>query len=314
MIVFEGVSRSFGDVPAVDRVDLAIPAGQFCVVVGPSGSGKTTLLRLTNRLLEHDAGRILIAGEEIRRHPPERLRRRMGYAIQSVGLFPHWTVARNIAAVPRLIGWPRDRVAARVVELAGLLRLDPSLLDRFPRELSGGQQQRVGVARALAADPDVLLMDEPFGALDPVTRADLQAELARIHRLAAKTVLFVTHDMDEALRLGERIVVMRAGRIVADGTPLDLVSRPADAYLREFFGGDEVGLRRLALLTVADRMTPARPDAPPPAALPRIPAAATLRQALATMVETGSASLTAAGSAGEPVGTVSVADLVRVGP
>ena len=192
MIEFDRVSKVYGGRHAVDQLELQMGAGEFVVLIGPSGSGKSTTLRMINRLVEHDAGRIRFAGREIRDFAPEDLRRRMGYAIQSVGLFPHWTVERNIATVPRLLGWPAQKIAARVEELLHLLQLDPAqFARRYPHELSGGQQQRVGVARALAADPEVLLMDEPFGALDPVTRIVMQRELKRIHALSGKTIVLV---------------------------------------------------------------------------------------------------------------------------
>ncbi|MCC6198456.1 MAG: ATP-binding cassette domain-containing protein, partial [Burkholderiales bacterium] len=201
MITFEHVGKAFADRVAIDDVSLSIGKGEFVVVIGRSGSGKSTMLKLVNRMVEHDRGRILFAGEEIRRFKPEALRRRMGYAIQSIGLFPHWTVEQNIATVPDLLGWTHARVRDRVTELMELLDLAPEAYRRrYPHQLSGGQQQRVGVARALAADPDILLMDEPFGSLDPVTRDALQHELAGIHRASGKTILFVTHDIDEALR------------------------------------------------------------------------------------------------------------------
>ena len=236
MIRFESVSKSYNGVLVVDRLDLEIEPGEFVVLIGPSGSGKTTTLRMINRLVEHDSGRILFAGQEIRQFKPEDLRRRMGYAIQSHGLFPHRTVAQNIATVPGLLGWSGSRIRQRTDELLDLLHLPAAQFrDRYPHQLSGGQQQRVGVARALAADPDILLMDEPFGALDPVTRQALQTELVRIHRLSGKTIVLVTHDIDEALRLGARIVLLDKGKIVQQGEPASLLARPANDFCPRLF-------------------------------------------------------------------------------
>src|SRR5471030_2009395 len=200
MIQFQQVSKYSQGKPAVDNLNLNIAAGEFTVLIGTSGSGKSTLLKMINRLIEHDEGKILFAGDEIHSFKPQELRRRMGYAIQSIGLFPHWTVEQNIATVPQLLKWPRTKIRDRVTELLTLLHLDAAQFrGRYPHQLSGGQQQRVGVARALAADPEVLLMDEPFGALDPVTRTALQTEIVRIHQLSGRTVVLVTHDIDEAL-------------------------------------------------------------------------------------------------------------------
>lgn len=211
MIEFQGVSKVFAGHPAVKDLTLELREGAFSVLVGTSGSGKSTTLKMINRLLEPDRGTIRFAGEDIRLQPVLTLRRRMGYAIQSIGLFPHWTVAQNIATVPHLQRWPRARIADRIDELMALLGLEAMLRDRYPHQLSGGQQQRVGVARALAADPEVLLMDEPFGALDPVTREALQQEMLRIHRLLGRTIVLVTHDIDEALRLADHLVLMDGG-------------------------------------------------------------------------------------------------------
>ena len=217
MITFDGVSKLYGETKAVDGLSLAVQPGEMLMLIGASGSGKSTALKLANRLEDCSMGTIRLDGDDIGRMQVETLRRRMGYAIQSVGLFPHWTVARNIATVPRLLGWPRAKILDRIRELLVLVQLDPDpdrIAERFPHQLSGGQQQRVGVARALAADPDVLLMDEPFGALDPITRGVLQTELLRIHRRTGKTIMFVTHDVNEALTLGTRIALLDRGRLV----------------------------------------------------------------------------------------------------
>ena len=260
MIELQRVSRSFSGLKVIDEVCLHIAQGEFTVILGSSGSGKSTLLKMMNRMGEHHGGRILFAGREIRSFAPEDIRRRMGYAIQSVGLFPHWNVEKNIATVPRLLGWPKARIAARVDELMALLHLDPALYrSRFPHQLSGGQQQRVGVARALAANPEVLLMDEPFGALDPVTRAALQREMARIHTTLGKTIVMVTHDIDEALGLASRIVLIDQGRIVQHATPLQMLSAPASGVVRDFFGRSDTGLQLLGLRRVADHVRPVAP-------------------------------------------------------
>ena len=212
MIRLEQVSKSFGATVAVDALDLDVPAGEICVLVGPSGCGKTTTLRMINRLIEPTSGRIFLDGEDVTHVDPVGLRRRIGYVIQQVGLFPHQTVAENVATVPRLLGWDRPRIGTRVDELLELVGLDPRAFgSRYPSELSGGQRQRVGVARALGADPPVLLMDEPFGAIDPITRDRLQGEFLRLQQELHKTVVFVTHDIVEAVRLGDRIALLATG-------------------------------------------------------------------------------------------------------
>jgi osmoprotectant transport system ATP-binding protein len=214
-----------------------VPDGAFCVLLGPSGCGKSTTLRMINRLVPFDSGMIRIAGDDVRTVPPEVLRRRIGYAIQSIGLFPHWTVEDNIATVPRLLNWPRHSIRDRVTELLELLRLDPeSYRRKYPHQLSGGEQQRIGVARALAADPELLLMDEPFGAVDPITRDALQSEIARIHAATKKTIVFVTHDIEEALRLATVIAILERGRLAQWGAPIDIVERPASQFVRDFVG------------------------------------------------------------------------------
>lgn len=252
MIEFSHVNKAFGEQKAVSDLNLHVKEGSFSVLIGTSGSGKSTTLKMINRLVEHDSGRIRFAGEEIRSLPVLELRRRMGYAIQSIGLFPHWTVAQNIATVPHLLKWPRRKIDERVEELITLLGLEVGLRERYPHQLSGGQQQRVGVARALAADPQVLLMDEPFGALDPVTRGALQQEMTRIHRLLGRTIVLVTHDIDEALRLAEHLVLMDGGEVVQQGTPLVMLTAPANDFVQQFFGRSELGVRLLSLRTVAD--------------------------------------------------------------
>jgi osmoprotectant transport system ATP-binding protein len=241
------------DQAAVDDLTMTIPAGEIVVLLGPSGCGKTTTMRLMNRLIEPTSGRILIGGEDVLRRDANDLRRHIGYVIQNAGLFPHMTVGTNIAQVPQMLGWSRQRTAARVDELLDLVGLDPAeFRDRFPRRLSGGQQQRVGVARALAADPPALLMDEPFGALDPITREKLQDELLRLQDELGKTIVFVTHDVDEALKIGDRIAIMRTGaKIVQYAPPQEILVNPADDYVEEFLGGGSA-MRLLKLSKVAD--------------------------------------------------------------
>lgn len=253
MIEFEHVRTSYGTQVVIDDLSLRIEAGEFFVLVGPSGSGKSTLLRTVNRLERVDAGRVRVDGKDVAMVDAETLRRGIGYAIQSVGLFPHRTVGENIATVPRLLGWSDADIRARVGELIDLLHLDePGMVDRYPDTLSGGQQQRVGVARALAARPPVVLMDEPFGALDPLTRESLQRSLKAIQRDSGTTLLFVTHDMDEAFGLGDRIGLMLEGRLAQVGTPLQLIREPADDRVRTFVGGARVRLRELAVRSVRE--------------------------------------------------------------
>jgi osmoprotectant transport system ATP-binding protein len=238
---------------------------------------------------------------------PEALRRRIGYAIQSTGLFPHWRIEDNIATVPRLLGWPPDRVRDRVAELLTLLRLDPETYRRkYPHQLSGGEQQRVGVARALAADPDILLMDEPFAAVDPITRDALQGELARIHEATGKTIVFVTHDIEEALRLATVIAIMERGRLAQVGTPLDIIENPASDFVREFVGVQGIGLKLLSVRKVADRVR--RGEAADGAA---IGADATLADALAAMIARRTDRLPVADDSGAAIGAITLADLVR---
>jgi osmoprotectant transport system ATP-binding protein len=307
MITFEHVSKSFGGAVAIDDLSLTIAEGEFVVVIGPSGSGKSTTLKMVNRLVEHDSGRILFAGEEIRRFEPETLRRRMGYAIQSIGLFPHWTVEQNIATVPDLLGWPRSRIHGRVTELMELLHLAPETYSRrYPHQLSGGQQQRVGVARALAGDPAVLLMDEPFGSLDPVTRDTLQQEIARIHKASGKTILFVTHDIDEALRLATRIVLLDRGRIVQAGTAREILSHPANDFVADFIGRSDIGIKLLGLDTVAAFVRHGETAAGEPVAI-----SATLREAVSTLIARRVDRLPVVDGEGRPVGAIALADLAK---
>ncbi|MFE9019179.1 betaine/proline/choline family ABC transporter ATP-binding protein [Streptomyces sp. NPDC007808] len=254
-IELENLTKRYpgGPQPAVDDVSMEIKAGEVVVFVGPSGCGKSTTLKMINRLIEPSAGRIRIGGEDVTEIDPVKLRRKVGYAIQSAGLFPHMTVAQNIALVPRMVGWPKARISARTEELLDLVGLDPGEFHgRYPRQLSGGQQQRVGVARALAADPPVLLMDEPFGAVDPITREHLQDELIRLQHELHKTIVFVTHDFDEAIKLGDRIAVLRERSHIAQfDTPEAILTNPADEFVSGFVGAG-AALKRLNLTRVRD--------------------------------------------------------------
>ncbi len=295
------------DAPAVDGVSLDVAGGEFVVLLGPSGCGKSTLLRTINRLVVPDAGTVAVDGKDVRDTPPEALRRGIGYAIQAVGLFPHMTVAKNVGLVPELLGWDRRRIDARIDELLALVQLEPARYRaRLPRELSGGEQQRVGVARALAAEPRVLLMDEPFGAVDALVRAALQAETLRIHAALGTTILFVTHDVDEALRLAGRIVVMKAGKIVQADTPLRVLARPASSYVEELLDAKDA-VRRLQLIRVRDAMLP--PDGAP--AQGRIDGERSLRDALSLFLEGADRLAVTDGGDGRVAGTLAFSDVRR---
>ena len=305
MIELQHVGKSYGDKTIIADLSFTVERGAFCAVIGPSGSGKSTSLRLINRLIDLTSGTIRVGGEDIMSLPPEQLRRRIGYAIQSVGLFPHWTIEDNIATVPRLLKWSEAKVKQRVEELFALLQLDPATTrHKYPHQLSGGQQQRIGVARALAADPDILLMDEPFGALDPLTRQSLRTELARIHKATGKTILLVTHDIDEALELGDVIAILRDGKLVQFGTPADILAKPADDFVRNFMGGASLGLKLLSLGHVRDHL---RPDA---AAGTAIATDAPLTEALSQMILRRTDRLPVADASGKPAGSIVLSDLV----
>ncbi len=305
MIDFINIGKSYAGVRAIDGLNLRIERGEFVVVIGPSGSGKTTLLKMINRMEDHDAGKILLGGEEIYKFKVRELRLRMGYAIQSVGLFPHWTVERNIATVPHMLGWSSSKTQQRVTELLELFQLEPALYrSRYPHQLSGGQQQRVGVARALAADPDVLLMDEPFGALDPATRAALQLEMKRVHLVSGKTIVLVTHDMDEALLLATKIVLLDQGRIVQVGTPLDVLANPANDFVMDFVGRSDFGIKLLSLQLAQDI---ARSQ--PPCTGPSVPAHTTLRELVSFLTMHQVSAVNLSGPSGQHAGVVHAADI-----
>ncbi len=311
-IVFDRVTKRYAgrDAAAVQELSLTIPAGEICVLVGPSGAGKTTAMKMVNRLIEFDEGDIRIDGKSVREYDATKLRRSIGYVIQQIGLFPHFTVAENIATVPRLLGWPRVQIRERTTALLQLVGLEPEYGDRYPAQLSGGQRQRVGLARALAADPPLMLMDEPFGALDPITRDRLQVEFLRLHEDVRKTVIFVTHDIDEAIKLGERIAILREGGVLAQyDTPDRILAHPADDFVARFVGADR-GLKRLALRRLEEIELEPLSDAPPDGL--RAPATMTLRDALSLMMSEGADPLVVVDSADVPVGLISVARVGRL--
>jgi osmoprotectant transport system ATP-binding protein len=252
VITFESVSKRFPDgTTAVDDLDLEIREGEVTVLVGPSGCGKTTSLRMVNRMIEASSGRIVVDGQDVKQVDPPQLRRRIGYVIQQIGLFPHRTIGDNIATVPELIGWEKRRTKARIDELLQLVGLPAEVVDRYPHQLSGGQRQRVGVARALAVDPPIMLMDEPFGAVDPIVRSRLQDEFLRLQQEVQKTIVFVTHDIDEAIKMGDRIAILQQGGVLAQyATPEDLLAEPASDFVADFLGAER-GLKRLALIPVS---------------------------------------------------------------
>jgi osmoprotectant transport system ATP-binding protein len=308
MITVENLSKQYGATTVVDQVSMLIERNSITVIVGTSGSGKSTLLRMINRLVEPSAGQVLIEGKDTRAEPAHLLRRRIGYAIQGHGLFPHRTVAENIATVPRLLGWSAARVSARVAELLTVFQLDPATYARaFPHELSGGQQQRVGVARALAAEPAVLLMDEPFGALDPIIRAKAQEDLLDIQRRFGTTIVLVTHDMDEAFRLGDQVAVMSEGRLLQCDRPAVLLTRPADPFVARLTGLADRALRLLSLTTAGEAALPGSREGP------AVPASASLREALSELLWRGAASVAVTGADGAPCGHLTLAAIIARG-
>ncbi|HEY2205783.1 MAG TPA: ABC transporter ATP-binding protein [Pseudonocardia sp.] len=284
-IEFRNVTKRYPgqDRPAIDNLSLTVPAGSICCLVGPSGGGKTTAMKLVNRLIDFSEGDVLVGGRSVGSVNVTELRRDIGYVIQQVGLFPHMTIGANIAVVPSLLGWSKDRTQDRVAELLDLVRLDRALARRYPAQLSGGQQQRIGLARALAVDPPVMLMDEPFGALDPITRSAIQDEFLRLQGEIHKTVIFVTHDIDEAIKMGDRIAVLREGGVLAQyGTADELLGSPADDYVADFVGADR-GLKRLSLRPMRELVG----DRPVPTGAPTVRASATMRTGLSVLFASG---------------------------
>ncbi|MCA2215881.1 ABC transporter ATP-binding protein [Jidongwangia harbinensis] len=311
-ITCENVGKVYPDgTVAVGDFSLDVAAGELVVLIGPSGCGKSTVLRMLNRLVEPSKGRILIDGEDITGQDPVQLRRQIGYVIQNVGLFPHQSIRTNVGTVPRLLGWKRKRIRDRSDELLELVGLDPKrYADRYPHELSGGQRQRVGVARALAADPLVLLMDEPFSAVDPIVRSRLQEEFLNLQATVRKTIVLVTHDIDEAVRLGDRIAVLgEGGRLLQYAPPADLLGAPASDAVREFVGADR-GVRRLSVTSVRAAMRPLG-NSEDVERLPTVPVGGTLYDALAAMLTVDSLNV-AVVDGDTPVGTVSRSAIFEV--
>jgi osmoprotectant transport system ATP-binding protein len=305
-IQFDEVSLQFpgSPRPAVNRVTCQVNAGEIVVILGPSGCGKTTLLKMVNRLYEPTSGGIFLDGANIRQIQATKLRQQIGYVIQQSGLFPHMTVAQNVAVVPRLLGWAKPQIQARIDELLALVKLPPGeFRDRYPAQLSGGQQQRVGIARALAGDPGILLMDEPFGAIDAITRTALQDEILRLQGQLKKTILFVSHDVEEALRLADRILVMRLGEVVQFDTPFALLTRPADGFVHDLLGADDM-VRQLGLLPVGAAMGALPPDYAN-GHRPTLSRRDSLRDALSLLLKTGAPALTVL-EEGRPVGLLTL--------
>jgi osmoprotectant transport system ATP-binding protein len=306
MIEIEGITKRYDTTTVVDDVSMVIEPRSIAVIVGTSGSGKTTLLRMINRLVEPTSGVIKLDGADNRSLPGYALRRSIGYAIQGHGLFPHRTVAQNIATVPVLLGWDAKRIKARVEELMTLYQLDPEAFGpRYPHELSGGQQQRVGVARALAAEPNVLLMDEPFGALDPIIRNKAQEDLLAIQKRFGTTIILVTHDMEEAVHMGDKIAVMDAGKLVQYAKPAEILARPASAFVETLVGASEKPFRLLSLGRVRDAVENGTAEGE------AIPGEASQRDALAELLWSGRPALPVKGADGKPIGRVTVDGLVK---
>ncbi len=308
MIEIESLVKVYGPSTVVDDVSMRIDGGSITVIVGTSGSGKSTLLRMINRLVEPTSGRVLIDGKDTATETAHELRRRIGYVIQGHGLFPHRTVAENIGTVPKLLGWQPGRISARVEELLGIFQLEPgSYAGKFPHELSGGQQQRVGVARALAAEPAVLLMDEPFGALDPIIRSKAHDDLLDIQRRFGTTVVLVTHDMDEAFRLGNRVAVMSAGKLLQYDVPAALLTRPADPFVSRLTGTGDRAMKLLSLTTAGEAALPGSAEGP------SVASTDSLRDVLSSLVWSGAEAATVVKSDGTPAGRVTLRDILAHG-
>lgn len=309
MIEIRNVTKRYGSATVVDDVSIDVEKGSITVIVGTSGSGKSTLMRMINRLVPITEGQIFVGGQNIMDVPATELRRKIGYAIQGHGLFPHRTVAQNIATVPQLLGWDADRTDKRVTELLGLFNLDPaSFAEKYPHQLSGGQQQRVGVARALAAEPELLLMDEPFGALDPVIRGKAQDDLLAIQKQFGTTVVLVTHDMDEAFHLGNQIAVMSGGKMLQCSTPEKILTEPADPFVQQLTGTSDRALKLMSLTPLKDSMHPAKPGLPYSLAQ-----SLNLRDALAEMIWQGVDEAAVQDANKAPVGSISMERLLELG-
>ncbi len=316
-IICKDVTKIFpnSNKPAVDHVSFRAAAGDLVVLLGPSGCGKTTLLKMINRLYEPDEGQICIGDEEIQTLPVNQLRRQIGYAIQQVGLFPHMTIRKNVAIVPHLLGWDDKKIDSRSKYLLNLVGLPESYLQRYPRQLSGGEQQRVGLARALAADPQILLMDEPFAAVDAINRERLQGELLEIHQKLHKTILFVTHDVEEAFRLADKIIIMQAGKLVQYGTPLEIMTQPKNKFIEELVGSNNM-VRKLSLFTVQELLNVRKEQRPlnnqhnfASRESAVIQPQEDLRSALSLLLESGSDTLRVINLAGETIAEISFSDL-----
>jgi osmoprotectant transport system ATP-binding protein len=309
MIDIRNVTKRYGETTVVDDVSMSVEKGTITVIVGTSGSGKSTLIRMINRLVAKSDGEILIDGRNVADVPETELRRNIGYVIQGNGLFPHRTVAQNIATVPQLLGWSKTRIKARVDELLGLFNLDPKAFSlKYPHQLSGGEQQRVGVARALAAEPEVLIMDEPFGALDPVIRGKAQDDLLAIQKQFGTTVILVTHDMDEAFHLANRIAVMRGGKLLQYSTPEKILTEPAHPFVQQLTGTTDRALKRMSLLSLTSSMAPAKIGLDH-----GLPQSLSLRDALAEMIWQGIDEAAVEDTAKEPVGSISMSQLLELG-
>lgn len=309
MIELRGVTKRYSDATVVDNVSMTVARGSITVVVGTSGSGKSTLMRMVNRLVPMSGGQILVGGRDIMTVPVTELRRRIGYAIQGHGLFPHRTVAQNIATVPQLLGWDKPRIQHRVEELLSLFRLDVDAFSgKYPHQLSGGQQQRVGVARALAAEPEVLLMDEPFGALDPVIRGKAQDDLLEIQSKFGTTIILVTHDMDEAFHLGDRIAVMSEGRLLQCSSPETILTDPADPFVEQLTGTSDKALKLMSMLPLEAGMEPARDGLSF-----ALPSNLNLRSALSEMIWQGVEEASVRDASHRAVGSITMRRLLRLG-
>ncbi|MEH7909579.1 ABC transporter ATP-binding protein [Rhizobium laguerreae] len=309
MIEIRNVTKRYGAATVVDDVSMRVEKGEITVIVGTSGSGKSTLMRMINRLVPITEGEIFVGGQNVMEVEVTELRRKIGYAIQGHGLFPHRTVAQNIATVPQLLDWDSARIAKRVEELLGLFNLDPaSFADKYPHQLSGGQQQRVGVARALAAEPELLLMDEPFGALDPVIRGKAQDDLLAIQKQFGTTVILVTHDMDEAFHLGNQIAVMSEGRLLQCSTPEKILTEPADPFVQQLTGTSDRALKLMSLLPLKESMEPAKNGL-----AYALPQSLSLRDALAEMIWQGVDEAAVQDGQKAPVGSISMTRLLELG-